>query len=350
MKPFTPTAQPTPHHQDAQTATAGKISATTTAVASKGAFGGTSAGAIRCVSIDVEEYFQIEAAHAAVGSGRWGDWPSRVQRNMDLLLELFDRTGCRATFFFLGSVAKQHPALARRCVELGHEVASHGSMHDRLHRLTPQTMLRDVTDSKQLLEDQTGCAVLGYRAPTWSLTRQTSWAVDVLAEAGMKYDASVFPVRHPMYGVPDAPDRPYLVQGTTDGAQLLELPPLTWRIAGRNLAVAGGGYFRLLPLSLMLRGLKQADAEQRPAILYFHPWEFDPDMPKMPLSTTGRLRTYIGLKSAASRLERVIRTFNSRDNQDTSGCGWRPISESLEALSVMADKTGVFTLQAQAAA
>lgn len=314
-----------------------------------GETGGVSRGAIRCVSIDVEEYFQIEAAHSAVGSGRWGDWPSRVQRNMDLLLELFDRTGCRATFFFLGSVAKQHPGLARRCVELGHEVGSHGSMHDRLHRLTPQTMLRDVTDSKQLLEDQTGRAVLGYRAPTWSLTRQTSWAVDVLAEAGLKYDASVFPVRHPMYGVPDAPDRPYFVQGNTDGARLLELPPLTWRIAGRNLAVAGGGYFRLLPLSLMLQGLKQAEAEKRPAILYFHPWEFDPEMPKMPLSAAGRLRTYTGLKSAARKLEHVIRTFNSRADKYTSG-GWRPIGEQLDVLSAMADRTGVFTLRVQAAA
>lgn len=268
---------------------------------------------------------------------------------MDLLLELFDRTGCRATFFFLGSVAKQHPGLARRCVELGHEVGSHGSMHDRLHRLTPQTMLRDVTDSKQLLEDQTGRAVLGYRAPTWSLTRQTSWAVDVLAEAGLKYDASVFPVRHPMYGVPDAPDRPYFVQGNTGGARLLELPPLTWRVAGRNLAVAGGGYFRLLPLSLMLRGLKQAAAEKRPAILYFHPWEFDPGMPKMPLSAAGRLRTYTGLKTAARKLEHVIRTFNTHGNNYRSG-GWHPIGEQLEALSAMADKTGVFTLRAQAAA
>lgn len=317
---------------------------------SGGTSGRTSGGAIRCVSIDVEEYFQIEAAHSAVGNARWDDWPSRVQRNMDLLLELFDRTGCRATFFFLGSVAKQHPRLSRRCVELGHEVGSHGSMHDRLHRLTPQTMLRDVNDSKQLLEDQTGRAVLGYRAPTWSLTRQTSWAVDVLAEAGLKYDASVFPVRHPMYGVPDAPDRPYFVQGTTDGARLLELPPLTWRIAGRNLAVAGGGYFRLLPLSLMLQGLKQAEAEKRPAILYFHPWEFDPGMPRMPLSATGKLRTYTGLKSAARKLEHVISKFSSREDQNASGCGWRPIGEQLDVLSAMADRTSVFTLRAQAAA
>lgn len=296
-------------------------------------------GAMRCVSIDVEEYFQIEAAHGAVGRERWGDWPSRVRRNMDLLFDLFDRTGCRATFFFLGSVAERHPDLARRCVDLGHEVASHGSMHDRLHRLTPESMLKDVLGSKRVLEDQTGRAVLGYRAPTWSLTRQTSWAVDVLLEAGFAYDASVFPVRHPMYGVPDAPDRPCYLEGAGE-ARLLEVPPLTWRVMGKKLAVAGGGYFRLLPLSLMKRGLRQAAEEGRPAVLYFHPWEFDPDMPRMPLSATGRLRTYTGLRSAAEKLEQVIREFD----------GWAPIGEQLESLGAMATKTGMFTLRRPAAA
>ena len=302
---------------------------------------------IRCVSIDVEEYFQIEAAHSTIGQANWGNWPTRVCRNMDLLLDLFDRTGCRATFFFLGCVAERHPELAKRCVELGHEVASHGSMHDRLHRLTPESMRQDVEGSKKLLEDQTGEPVLGYRAPTWSLTRQTSWAVDVLAEAGFEYDASVFPVRHPMYGVPDAPDRPSYVRGSAGSSRLLEVPPLTWRVMGKNLAVAGGGYFRLLPLSLMKQGLRQAAAENRPAILYFHPWEFDPGMPRMPLSTTGRLRTYTGLRSAADKLEQIIRGFD-RTGEDAAG--WRPIGAHLKQLQAMAEQTGEFTLLRQAAA
>jgi polysaccharide deacetylase family protein (PEP-CTERM system associated) len=295
---------------------------------------------IRCVSIDVEEYFQIEAARGVVGPTRWGDWPSRVERNMDLLLELFERTNCRATFFFLGSVAEQHPTLAPRCAGLGHEVATHGSMHDRLHRLSPDGMLKDVRDSKQRLEDQTGKPVLGYRAPTWSITRKTGWAVDVLAEVGLRYDASVFPVRHPNYGVPDAPDRPYYLRSPVGDHRLLELPPLTWHVAGRNLAVAGGGYFRLLPLALMKQGLRQAESEQRPAILYFHPWEFDPDMPRMPLGLTGRLRTYTGLRSAADRLEKVIRGFD----------GWRPIGEHLDRFERLAEQTGEFTLRRQSAA
>jgi polysaccharide deacetylase family protein (PEP-CTERM system associated) len=299
--------------------------------------------AIRCVSIDVEEYFQIEAAHGTIGQARWVDWPSRVQRNMDLLLELFDKTNCKATFFFLGFVAEKHPDLARRCVDLGHEVASHGSMHDRLHRMTPESMRQDVLNSKHRLEDQTGQAVLGYRAPTWSITRETRWAVDVLAEAGFKYDASVFPVKHPNYGVSDAPDRPYYLQGSNGGVKLLELPPLTWRVMDRNLAVAGGGYFRLLPLSLMKRGLAQAAAQGRPAILYFHPWEFDPGMPRLPLGLTGKVRTYTGLKSAAKKLEQIIRGY------DVAG-GWQPIREHMDRMSGIADSTGAFTLRQQAAA
>ncbi len=259
---------------------------------------------------------------------------------MDLLLELFDRTGCRATFFFLGCVAERHPDLARRCVDLGHEVASHGSMHDRLHRLTPDTMRKDVTDSKRLLEDQTGQAVRGFRSPSWSLTRETAWAVEVLAEAGFEYDASVYPVSHPAYGVPDAPDRPYFLQGVEGGACILEVPPLTWRVMDRNLPVAGGGYFRLLPKSLMMRGLSQAEAQGRPGVLYFHPWEFDPDMPRMPLNMTGRVRTYTGLRSAEARLEKVLRSFD----------GWATIGGQLDRLNGLAKATGVFTLRRQAAA
>ncbi len=287
----------------------------------------------------MEEYFQIEAAYGLIGRERWGDWPSRVRRNMDLLLELFDRTGCRATFFFLGSVAEQHPDLARRCVDLGHEVASHGSMHDRLHRMTPETLRQDVTGSKRLLEDQTGKAVRGYRSPSWSLTRETAWGVEVLAEAGFEYDASVYPVRHPSYGVPDAPDRPYYLQSVEGGARILEIPPLTLRVMNRNLPVAGGGYFRVLPKSLMMRGLSQAAAHGRPGVLYFHPWEFDPDMPRMPLNMRGRLRTYTGLKSAEVRLEKVLRSFG----------GWATIGGQMNRFEDLAKKTGVFTLRRQAA-
>lgn len=267
----------------------------------------SNAAPLRCVSIDVEEYFHIEAAQQAVPRSDWDRWPSRVERNVDLLLDMFHRLNRKGTFFILGHVAQRRPEMVRRIAHAGHEIASHGSMHDRLHRLNPDSFRQDLLDSKHLLEDLAGQPVAGYRAPTFSVVPQTAWAIDVLADAGFQYDASIFPVRHPWYGVPDAPDRPFLVRSSPKAPSLLELPPLTWSLSSnKKLAVAGGGYFRLLPLWFMKRGLAQARRQQRPAILYFHPWEFDPDMPRMPLRLTGRLRTYTGLASAAGKLESVL--------------------------------------------
>lgn len=262
---------------------------------------------LRCLTIDVEEYFHIEAAYGVVQREQWNDMETRVERNVELLLELMAEHGVKGTWFILGDVARRQPRLAPRIAEAGHEVASHGTMHDRLHRLTAETFREDLLTSKHLLEEQTGQAVIGYRAPTFSVVKDTAWAIDVLAEAGMEYDASIFPVVHPAYGVPDAPERPFFVQGP-DGHKLLEVPPLTWKppVGKKKLAVAGGGYFRLLPLMFMKKGLKQAASQGRPAVLYFHPWEFDPDMPRMDLSRTGRIRTYTGLKTAAKKLASVL--------------------------------------------
>ena len=270
------------------------------------------AGPVRSITIDVEEYFHIEAAYSAIRREDWGDWPSRVEHNIDLLLGLFDRHNQRGTFFILGDIARRHPHLAKRVADAGHEIASHGTGHDRLHRLDPDRFRQDVLISKHLLEDQTGQVVLGYRAPTFSVVPQTAWAIDVLIEAGFEYDASIFPVRHHWYGVPDAPDQPFHVQSGPNHPFLLEIPPLTWTVRrgplkGRKMPVAGGGYFRLLPLGFMFRGLSQASREKRPAVLYFHPWEFDPQTPRMPLPLLGRVRTYTGLRSARSRLDRIMR-------------------------------------------
>jgi polysaccharide deacetylase family protein (PEP-CTERM system associated) len=295
----------------------------------------TPSSPIRCITIDVEEYFHIEAAHAAVPRADWTHWPSRVERNVDLLLDLFNDHHCKATFFLLAAVARAHPHLARRCLSAGHEIASHGSMHDRLHRLSPQSFRDDLTASKNLLEDQLGEPILGYRAPTWSVTRTTAWAIDVLADVGFTYDASIFPVRHPWYGIPDAPTSPYFVHSAPDEQPLLELPPLTYRFAGKNFPVAGGGYFRLLPLAFMRRGLAQAQRQNRPAILYFHPWEFDPDMPRLPLSFTGRLRTYTGLRSAAPRLRKILAS---------PGEPWNTLAYHLPTFRQIAREMRPFTL------
>lgn len=289
---------------------------------------------LRSVTIDVEEYFHIEAAYRAVPRSAWGDWPSRVERNVDLLLGLYAKHGQKGTWFILGEVARRNPGISRKIAEAGHEIASHGTGHDRLHRLNADSFREDLLTSKRLLEDQAGKRVVGYRAPTFSVVPQTAWAIDVLVEAGFEYDASIFPVMHPAYGVPSAPERPFYVRGRDGGARILEVPPLTWAFAGRKLAVAGGGYFRLLPLWFMKRGLSQARRDARPAVLYFHPWEFDPEMPKMPLSRAGKIRTYTGLKSAARKLDGIM----------SQPARWGAIADALPELRGMAEKQAVFTL------
>jgi polysaccharide deacetylase family protein (PEP-CTERM system associated) len=300
---------------------------------------------LHCVSIDVEEYFHIEAAHGTISKQQWDDWPSRDERNTDLLLDLFHRRNQHGTFFILGHVAKRHPKLIKRIADAGHEIASHGSMHDRLHRLTPETFREDLNASKSLLEDQTGQPVIGYRAPTFSVVPETAWAIDILIESGFQYDASIFPVRHSWYGVPTAPDRPFFVKAP-NGGELLEVPPLTWspkglfkplaNSRGGKLPVAGGGYFRLQPLWFMKQGLNQAAQQNRPAILYFHPWEFDPDMPKLPLSFKGRLRTYTGLKTALKNLDKIM----SRPAR------WATIASALDELRQIASESPAFALTA----
>lgn len=283
----------------------------------------------------MEDYYHIEAAYRTIPRDAWDAQPPRVEHNTALLLDLFHRHNRKGTFFILGHVARRFPQLVRRIADAGHEIASHGTGHDRLHRLAPQSFREDLVASKKLLEDQTGQSVIGYRAPTFSIVRQTAWAIDVLIEAGFRYDSSIFPVTHHWYGVPDAPREPFYVRSSEDGAALLEVPPLTWRLLGRNLPVAGGGYFRLLPLAFMRRGLEQANRQQRPAVLYFHPWEFDPDMPRMDLSMTGRVRTYTGLKSAAARLGRIMATE----------ANWTTMAQALPAFELIAQQREPFTLQ-----
>jgi len=290
---------------------------------------------LRFLTFDVEEAFHIEAAAGTIRREQWRDLPSRAPENVDRILALLDKHSRLATFFFLGDVARRCPTLARTIARAGHEVACHGFNHSRLHRLTPPQLAQDIRAARSLLEDQLGQPVLGYRAPSWSLTRQTAWAVDVLAAAGFAYDASVFPVRHPSYGVPDAPSSPCWLRGSS-GEQLLEVPPLVWRFAGSNLAAAGGAYFRLLPLALMRAALRQAASEQRPAVLYFHPWEFDGRQPRLPHTTLNRLRPYTGIRRAACRLERLL-ALPGR---------WLTLRDALPELARLAATRPVFSLSA----
>lgn len=257
------------------------------------------------LSFDVEEHFHIEAARSCPAGFNARHAPSRVVHATGLLLDLLHRHQAEATFFILGCVARRYPALVRRIAAAGHEIACHGYDHDRLHHLNPVSFRNDIGSARALLQDLSGQPVVGYRAPTFSLVRQTAWAVDVLIEQGFEYDSSIQPVRHPQYGVIDAPRDPYLLL-TGGGAAILEIPPLTWQVGPLRLPVAGGGYFRLLPLSFMLRGIAQAARRRQPAMLYFHPWEFDPDQPRLPLTGLSRFRTYVGLRHTVRRLEALL--------------------------------------------
>jgi polysaccharide deacetylase family protein (PEP-CTERM system associated) len=260
------------------------------------------------MSIDVEEYFHASALEAVAPRSRWESLPSRVEPTTHALLDLFASHEVRATFFVLGWVAERCPALVKRIVDDGHELASHGYWHQIVYTLPPEEFREDVRRSKAVLEQLTGHLIAGYRAPSFSITRKSLWALDVLVEEGYTYDASIFPVRHDRYGIPEAPRHAYRIAGTQD--RLLEVPPSTIELLGQNLPVAGGGYFRLLPYAWTRAGMKRLNrGEGRPAIFYLHPWEIDEEQPRLPVGLPTRLRHYGNLSKTMGRLERLLREF-----------------------------------------
>lgn len=259
------------------------------------------------LSFDVEEHHRIEAARGLpISAGQEEHYRRRMDHSTRWLLEQLAARNLRATFFIVGQIAEHNPSLIRAIHAAGHEVASHSWDHQRVHNFTPETFREDVRRSKDALEQVTGAAVVGFRAPTFSVVRQTAWALDVLAELGMRYDSSIYPVRHDRYGVPDAPRWPFRVRGRTHS--LLELPPATWRVLGTNLPVGGGGYFRLFPPIVMRRGIAQTMRHGQPpvVVLYFHPWEFDPEQERLPLRRLNRFRTYVGLSRSRRRLMALL--------------------------------------------
>lgn len=262
------------------------------------------------LSFDVEEHFRIEAARGlSISSQQEAHYRERLDYSTRWLLDQLAARQVQATFFVVGQIAEHNPGLIRAIAEAGHEVASHGWDHHRVHHFTPETFRDDVRRSKDALEQVTGSAVVGFRAPTFSIVRETLWAIDVLAEVGMQYDSSIYPVHHDRYGIPNAPRWPFLARGET--TTLLELPPTTWRMLGVNLPVGGGGYFRLFPLAVMHRGLAQTLRQGQPpvAMLYFHPWEFDPDQDHLPLPRLRHFRTYVGLKRSRGRLLKLLNRY-----------------------------------------
>ncbi|HUK08056.1 MAG TPA: XrtA system polysaccharide deacetylase [Stellaceae bacterium] len=262
---------------------------------------------LNAMTVDVEDYFQVEAFAKVVSRDRWETMPRRVEENTDRLLALFADHGVKATFFVLGWIATRHRPLIQRIVAGGHELASHGFSHLRADRQSREEFRSDVRDTRRLLEDVGGVPVIGYRAATFSIGRGNWWAYDVLSEEGYDYSSSVFPIVHDLYGVPDAPREPF----RPTGAPILEIPLTTVRLFGRNLPCSGGGYFRLLPYGISRRGFARViERERRPCIFYCHPWEIDPAQPRQtaaPLKS--RLRHYLNLGKMERRIARLLRDF-----------------------------------------
>ncbi|WEN41424.1 Peptidoglycan deacetylase [Thauera sp. GDN1] len=256
---------------------------------------------------DVEDYFQVSALAPHFPRNQWDSVPCRVEANVERVLELLDGHGVRGTFFTLGWIAERFPQLVRRVADAGHEVASHGYGHQRASELTPEAFRADIRLAKAILEDITGRAVTGYRAPSFSIGTANLWAHDCIAEEGYRYSSSVYPVRHDHYGIPDAPRFPWRLP-----SGLVEVPITTLHLFGRNWPAGGGGFFRLLPYALSRWQIAHFNTrDKRPAIFYFHPWELDPDQPRVTDATTKiRFRHYINLSRTAARLDRLLSDFS----------------------------------------
>jgi len=267
------------------------------------------------LTVDVEDYFQVSAFAKSINHEDWDLHPRRVERNTHLLLDLFEKAGVKATFFVLGWVAEREPQLVREISSRGHEVASHGFSHQLIYNQTPKVFRDETRRSKALLEELAGTEVKGYRAASYSITRKSLWALDILAEEGFKYDSSIFPVRHDRYGIPGAEETPHKLT-TPAGYTLVEFPLSTARILNYKMPVAGGGYFRLYPYWLTRFGLRQVNNRGCPFVFYLHPWEVDSDQPRIEASAFSRFRHYNNLHKCEHRLERLLDDFSFTTCED----------------------------------
>jgi len=257
------------------------------------------------ITFDVEDYFQVEAMRSLVGLDNWENHELRVEHTTQALLELLDAHKVKSTFFVLAWNAERLPHIIREIHRLGHEVACHGYAHRMVYEQTPDEFRKDIRKAKTILEDITGEEILGYRAPTFSITERTLWALDILSEEGFRYDSSIFPVRHDRYGIPDW-TRHIKTVNLDNGHSIIEAPPVTARVFGFNLPCAGGGYFRLAPLWISTWAVRRMNTEGSPAILYLHPWELDPAQPRFPIPPLQRFRHYVNLASTESKLKRLL--------------------------------------------
>ena len=261
---------------------------------------------VNALSIDVEDYFQVSAFASCIERSRWDSIECRVERNIDCVLALLSEGNAKATFFTLGWIAERYPLLVRRIADAGHELASHGFAHHRASEQERGVFLADIRLAKAILEDISGAEVRGYRAPSFSIGASNPWAFDAIAEAGYRYSSSLYPIRHDHYGVPDAPRFAHEVR-----PGLLEVPVATVRVLRKNWPAGGGGYFRLLPYLVSRWSIRRINERDRqPAIFYFHPWELDPEQPRVEgIGAKTRFRHYVNLRRMAPRLACLLRDF-----------------------------------------
>jgi polysaccharide deacetylase family protein (PEP-CTERM system associated) len=263
------------------------------------------------VSVDVEDYFHAEIFSGVVQRSDWDRYPTRVEFNTRRLLELFAASNVKATFFIVGWVAEKFPNLLREIAASGHELACHSYWHRLIYRLKPEDFREDTHRAKSIIEQVAGQPIYGYRAPTYSVVYASLWALDILVELGFTYDSSIYPIHHDRYGMPDAPRAPFRIR--TASGSLTEYPLTTFRLAGYRFPVGGGGYLRLLPEWYTWMGIRRAHGDGLPIITYIHPWEIDPDQPRLPIRFPSTLRHYLNLSRMYDRLAAILRqeTFTS---------------------------------------
>ena len=270
----------------------------------------TASDGTNALTVDVEDYFHVEAFFRVIDRRDWDSYDCRVEANVERILHLLEQAGARATFFTLGWIAERYPALIRSMVGMGHELASHGSDHRRADGQTRADFFSDVKRAKLLLENIGGCEVKGYRAPSFSISKNNLWAMETLAEAGYTYSSSTYPILHDNYGIPEGPRFPFY---PLPGSGFLEIPVTSLRLFGRNWPCGGGGYFRLLPYAVSRMALERVNREGKPCVFYLHPWEIDAAQPRItaaPLKS--RVRHYLNLEKMEPRLGRLLRSFRWR--------------------------------------
>jgi len=262
---------------------------------------------VNAFSVDLEDYFMVTAFSRSVKYEDWGRFEDRVEGGTRKLLALLARHDTRATFFVLGWIAERRADLVREIHDAGHEIASHGYNHRMVHEMTMEEFRADVRRSKAVLEDAIGGRIQGYRAPSYSITEKTLWALGILEEEGFSYDSSIFPIRHDRYGYPGFSRFPVKVAGEGNGGGIFEIPLSTIRIGGQNIPVAGGGYFRLYPAAVTVWAIRRLnESEKQPVVFYIHPWELDPDQPRMSAGRLTQLRHRLNIGTTERKLGALL--------------------------------------------